>query len=127
MLRWAAVCRQGTTDPISTLEPWREWLPPDLHGFYKRVFDSIEALNHFLSHAVWRLVSLNVMHITLASVGKKRTAVFMAYRVAGLPWAPFMLGSPFFFSLGKRHILQTCHVKQHAFLVDPLGDLFVCL
>ena len=28
------------------------------------------------------------------------------------------------FSLGKRHILKTWYVKRHAFLVDPLGDLF---
>ena len=32
MLRWAAV------------DPWRDWLLPDLHGFYKWVFDSIDEL-----------------------------------------------------------------------------------
>ena len=42
MLRWAAVCRQGPIGPISTLEPWKDWLPPDLHGFFKWVFDSLE-------------------------------------------------------------------------------------
>ena len=34
MLRWSAVCRQGPTGPVQTLEPWKDWLPPDLHGFY---------------------------------------------------------------------------------------------
>ena len=34
MLWWAAVCRQGPTGPVLTLDPWRDWLPPDLHGFY---------------------------------------------------------------------------------------------
>ena len=33
MLRWSAVCRQGPTVPVQTLEPWKDWLPPDLHGF----------------------------------------------------------------------------------------------
>ena len=27
MLRWAAVCGQGSTGPILTLEPWRDWFP----------------------------------------------------------------------------------------------------
>ena len=45
MLRWTAVCRQGPIGPIYTLEPWRDWLLPDLHGFHKWVFDSLEILN----------------------------------------------------------------------------------
>ena len=44
MLRWAAVCSQGSTGPMKTVDPWRDWLLPDLHGFYKRVFDSIDEL-----------------------------------------------------------------------------------
>ena len=42
MLWWAAVCRQGPTGPMKTVDPWRDWLLLDLHGFYKWVFDSIE-------------------------------------------------------------------------------------
>ena len=41
MLLWAAVCRQGTTGPIATLKPWKDWLPLDLHGFHKWVFDAL--------------------------------------------------------------------------------------
>ena len=48
MLRWAAVCRQGPVGPILILDPWKDWLPPDLHGFYKLAFDSVEALNKFV-------------------------------------------------------------------------------
>ena len=44
---WEAVCRHGPCGPISSLQPWDNWLPPDLHGFYKWVFDSIELLNGF--------------------------------------------------------------------------------
>ena len=50
MLRWAAVCRQGPTGPVVTLDPWRDWLPPDLHGFFTWVFDSLKVLDEFISH-----------------------------------------------------------------------------
>ena len=33
MLKWSAVCRQSPTGPVHSLEPWKDWLPPDLHGF----------------------------------------------------------------------------------------------
>ena len=52
MLRWAAVCRQGPIGPMSTLEPWKDWLPPDLHGFFKWEFDSLESLNLFVQGVV---------------------------------------------------------------------------
>ena len=52
MLRWAAVCRQGPTGLVATLEPWRDWLPPDLHGFYKWVLDSLETLDTFVKGVV---------------------------------------------------------------------------
>ena len=44
MLRWAAVCRQGPTGPMKTVDPCRDWHLPDLHGFNKWVFDSIDEL-----------------------------------------------------------------------------------
>ena len=54
MLRWAAVCRQGPTGPVLTLDPWRDWLPPDLHGFYAWVFDTLKNLDEFISQ--WLLL-----------------------------------------------------------------------
>ena len=33
-LRWAAVRKQGRAGPITSLEPWHDCLPPDLHGFF---------------------------------------------------------------------------------------------
>ena len=38
--------------PLSSLHPWDEWIPPDLHGFFKWVFDSLEVLNGFLRQVV---------------------------------------------------------------------------
>ena len=49
---WGAVCRHGPCGPISSLRPWDDWLPPDLHGFFKWVFDSLEVLNGFLRQVV---------------------------------------------------------------------------
>ena len=49
---WDAVCRHGPCGPISSLHPWENWVPPDLHGFYKWVFDSLEVLNGFLRQVV---------------------------------------------------------------------------
>ena len=49
---WDAVCRHGPCGPISSLHPWDNWIPPDLHGFYRWVFDSLEVLNGFLKQVV---------------------------------------------------------------------------
>ena len=32
--RWQAVVRLGPTGPVTSLEPWINWIPPDLHGFF---------------------------------------------------------------------------------------------
>ena len=44
---WEAVCRHGPCGPISSLDPWERWILPDLHGFYKWVFDSFEVFKWF--------------------------------------------------------------------------------
>ena len=49
---WSAVCRHCPCGPISSLHRWDDWVPPDLHGFYKWVFDSLEVLNGFLRQVV---------------------------------------------------------------------------
>ena len=49
---WEAVCRHGPCGPISSLDPWDKWILPDLHGFYKLVFDSLKLLNDFLRQVV---------------------------------------------------------------------------
>ena len=49
---WGAVCRHGPCGPILSLQPWENWIPPDLHGFYRWVFDSLEVLNGFVRQVV---------------------------------------------------------------------------
>ena len=52
LLRWGAVCRHGPCGPISSLHPCENWVPPDLHGFYRWVFDSLVVLNGFVRQVV---------------------------------------------------------------------------
>ena len=42
---WEAVCRHGPCGPISSLHPWDNWILPDVLGFYRWVFDSLELSN----------------------------------------------------------------------------------
>ena len=49
---WSAVCRHGPCGPITSLHPWDDWIPPDLHGFFNWVFDSLETWNGFLGQVV---------------------------------------------------------------------------
>ena len=49
LVYWEAVCRHGPCGPISSLHPWDNWIPPDLHGFYKTVFGSLEVLGLMLA------------------------------------------------------------------------------
>ena len=32
--RWQAVVRLGPTGPVTSLEPWTYWIPPDLHKLF---------------------------------------------------------------------------------------------
>ena len=49
---WDAVCRHGPCGLVSSLRPWDNLIPPDLHGFYRWVLDSLEVLNGFLKQVV---------------------------------------------------------------------------
>ena len=31
---WNAVCRHGPCGLVCSLDPWNEWVPFDLHGFF---------------------------------------------------------------------------------------------
>ena len=42
---WDSVCLHGPCGPLSPLHPWDSGIPPDLHGFFKCVFDSLQLLN----------------------------------------------------------------------------------
>ena len=49
---WNAVCCDGPCGPFCPFTPWDEWVHPDLHGFCKWVFDSLEVLNDFTKQVV---------------------------------------------------------------------------
>ena len=49
---WSAVSRHGPCGLVTSLHPWDDWIPLDLHGFFKWVFDSLETLNVFLRQVV---------------------------------------------------------------------------
>ena len=49
---WAAVCRHGHCGPICSLDLWNGWVPPDLHGFCKWVFDALDVLSDFTRQVV---------------------------------------------------------------------------
>ena len=38
--------------PVTSLEPWTHWIPPDLHGFYKCAMDTLALLNEFVLKVV---------------------------------------------------------------------------
>ena len=44
---WGAVCRRGPCGPIVSLQPWEDWIPPDLHGFYRWVLTRLMSLIGF--------------------------------------------------------------------------------
>ena len=60
--------------PISSLRPWDDLIPPDLHGFFKWVFDSLEVLNGFLRQVV---VSQD-----LVGLGQKKSTADAEFRNA---------------------------------------------
>ena len=49
---WKVVCRHGPCGPIRSFHPWDRWVSPDLHGFHKWVFDSLDVLNDFTEQVV---------------------------------------------------------------------------
>ena len=61
---WGAVCRHGPCGPISPLGPWKRWIPPDLHGFNRSVFDSLEVLNGFTKQVVVNLRDIGIRQWT---------------------------------------------------------------
>ena len=86
---WGAVCRHGPCGPISSLHPWDVWLPLDLHGFYRWVFDSIEVLNGFFRQVV----------VSRRDEGIRRWKVWLREDLSSRPYAwlrpDFVPPSPF--------------------------------
>ena len=103
---WGAVCRHGPSGPISSLHPWDSWLPPDLHGFYKWVFDSLEVLNGFLRQVV----------VSREDVGIRQWSRWLREDLSSRPYAwlrlDFVPHSPFL-------VVQDPHSRSSRIIVEP--------
>ena len=101
-----AVCRHGPCGPISSLDFWDKWISPDLHGFYKWVFDSLELLNDFL-----RQVALNRRNI-----GIRKWTGWLREDLGSRPYArlrpDFVLPSQFL-------VVQDPHTQSSPIVVEP--------
>ena len=108
---WGAVCRHGPCGPISSLHPWDNWVPPDLHGFYKWVFDSLEVLNGFLRQVV----------VSRRDVGIRQWTRWLREDLSSRPYVwlrPDFLPPPFL--VVKDHQTQSSHI-----LVEPPSPFLV--
>ena len=92
MLRfWDAVCRHGPCGPISSPEPLDRWIPPDLHGFHKWIFDSLELLNGFLKQVVDSCRDVGIRKWTRWLREDLSSRPYVWLRPDFLPPSPFLL------------------------------------
>ena len=107
---WGAVCRHGPCGPIASLHPWEGWLPPDLHGFYKWVFDSLEELNGFFRQVV----------VSRRDEGIRRWKRWLREDLSSRPYAwlrpDFVPPSPFLVIHDSQ--TQSSHVVVEPHLID---------
>ena len=75
---------------ISSLHPWDTWIPPDLHGFYRWAFDSLEVLNGFLKQVV----------VSRRDLGIRKWVNWLREDLSSRPWLrpDFVPPSPFSWS-----------------------------
>ena len=106
LVRWGAVCRHGPCGPISSLHPWDDWIPPDIHGFYKWVFDSVEVLNGFIRQVV----------VSRRDVGVRKWTRWLRDDLSSRPYVwlrpDFVPPSPFF--MVKHPLTESSRI-----LVEP--------
>ena len=103
---WGAVCRRGPCGPISSIHPWDNWIHPDLHGFYKWVFDSRGLLNDILRHVV----------VSRRDIGIRKWTWWLREDLSSWPYAwlrsDFVLPSPFL-------VVKDRQTKSSRILVEP--------
>ena len=103
---WGAVCRHGPCGPISSLHPWDVWLPPDLHGFYRWVFDSVDVLNGFFRQVV----------VSRRDEGIRRWKEWLREDLSSRPYAwlrpDFVPPSPFL-------VVHEPHTQSSQIIVEP--------
>ena len=119
------MCRHGPCGPIDSLHPWNEWVPPDLHGFFQWVFDSLDVLNGFtLQVAVCRRDGgTNWLREDLGS------RPYAWLRPDFVPPSPFLvIKDPQYLGFWWSHILLTpSFVKPRCLLSVGLVILFLLL
>ena len=73
----------------SSLHPWDNWVPPDVHGFFWWVFDSLEVLNGFLKQVV----------VSRKDIGIRKWMMWLRENLSSGPYAwlgpDFVPPSPF--------------------------------
>ena len=103
---WEAVCRHGPCGPISSLAPWDRWIPPDLHGFFRWVFDSLELLNGFLQQVV----------VSRRDIGIRKWTWWLREDLSSRPYASlrpdFVPPSPFL-------VVKDTQTQSSRILVEP--------
>ena len=101
-----ALCRHAPCGLISSLHPWDTWIPPDLHGFYKWVFDSLEVLNGFLRQVV----------VSRRDVGIRKWTRWLREDLSSRPYAwlrpDFVPPSPFL-------VVKDPQTQSSRILVEP--------
>ena len=103
---WGAVCRQGPCGPVCTLEPWEGWIPPDLHGFFKWIFDALQFLNDFVKQVV----------IDRRDPGLHRWAAWLGEDLSARPYAWFR---PDFVPPSPFLVIRDPEAQTSRILVEP--------
>ena len=89
-----------------SLDPLDKWIPLDLHGFYKRVFDSLELLNDFLKRVV----------VSRRDVGIRKWTSWLREDLGSRPYAwlrpDFVPPSPFL-------VVKDSQTQSSRILVEP--------
>ena len=103
---WRAVCRHGPCGPLSSLHPWDNWVPPDLHGFKRGIFDSLEVLNGFLKQVV----------VSRRDIGIRKWTMWLREDLSSWPYAWFL---PDFVPPSPFLIIKDPQTQCSRILVDP--------
>ena len=103
---WGAVCRHGPCGPISSLHLWDNWIPPDLLGFYRWVFGSLEVLNGFLKQVV----------VSRRDLGIRKWVNWLREDLGS---RPYVWLRPDFLSPSPFVVVKDPQTKTSQILVDP--------
>ena len=117
---WGAACRHGPCGPLTSLHPWDSGIPPDLHGFFQWVFDSLELLNDFLGQVVFSRRDVGIRKWTRWLREDLSSRPYVWLRPDFVPLSPFLIvKDP---QTGSSRILLNLILSMLSFV--KLGCLF---